>query len=90
MSGRNVDGHPRLHRQTGRANIGRVAVARFRQANLRPLLLQQIDHVLLFSNQALKFRVRKTLVELAHHLFQHGRVKRIGENKGKTRLRLRG
>ncbi len=38
MSGRNVNSHPCLHRQTGRANIGRVAVARFRQANLRPLL----------------------------------------------------
>lgn len=59
MRGRDINRHPGLHRQPGDADIGRVNVTRLRQANLRPLLLQQIDDVLFLANQALKFRMGK-------------------------------
>ena len=89
MRDRDVDRHAGLHRQASDANIRRVTVARFRQANLRSLLLQQIDHVLFLANQTFEFRMGKTRVKLLHHLFQHVRVEGIGKDKRQTRLRLR-
>ena len=89
MRGRDIDRHAGLHRQPDGANIRRITVSRFGEANLRALLLQQIDHVLLLANQTFEFRMGKARIKLLHHLFQHIRVEGIGKDKRQTRLRLR-
>ena len=48
-----VNRHPGLQGKPGHADIGRITAARFRQANLRPLLLQQIDDIPWFEDTIL-------------------------------------
>ncbi|MNY51496.1 hypothetical protein D3C86_1870890 [compost metagenome] len=89
MVRRHVDCHLGLHRQANHADAGGINVACLRKANLCALFLQQIDNVLFLANQALKLRVRETLVELDHQILQHVRVERVRKDKGQPGFGLR-
>ena len=90
MVRRHVNAHRRLQRQAGAADIGRVALSRLNQSHLGAGFLQEIDHVLIFANQAFKFGMREAAVKLHKQIFQHVRVQGVREHKGQPRLRLAG
>ncbi|CNU22862.1 Uncharacterised protein [Salmonella enterica subsp. enterica serovar Bovismorbificans] len=66
MRGRHINSHPALNRQTRRANVCGIVITRFNQTYLGAPFLQQVDDIIIFSDQAFKLGMRKLTIKLRH------------------------